>query len=174
MIAEFADNDVGQQRLGGHAAGDRALGCRSLNHALLTIPAGVFGCVDRLDPKLGGHDVEHLSDLFTHGMKLAAAARAGFVLDIDRDIKPWQIGRQRSPIALRFLGSGVPLPLLLGSGSLASSFGCASGLLKALKGQLQLVRINLFGPCAIKGAAHLLNKVVELFYLGHRFGMLCF
>ena len=173
VITEFADDDVSQQRLGGHAAGDRTLGRRRLDHAFFTRSAGVFGRVDRLDPELGRHDVEHFPDILAHGVKRAATARAGLVLDIDRDIDPGQIDRQGASIAPRFGGPGLARRLFRGRGGLAGGLGRADGLLQVFESQLQLVGVELFGTGAIKGAPQLLNQIVQLLDLGRRLGMLC-
>jgi hypothetical protein len=105
MIAEFVDQDLGEQSLGGHAAVDRARGRRCLHHGFLAGATSVTRPADHPDPDLGGNVVQHLGAIFADQMQCAAAAGTGLVLDIDHLLDARQLGRQCTAIAFGRLGA---------------------------------------------------------------------
>jgi hypothetical protein len=72
VIIEFGDQNVGQQRGGGHAAGDGPARCRGLHHPL-TGATGLLDPRDLDDLQPGGDQVEHLADVLADHAQRAAA-----------------------------------------------------------------------------------------------------
>ena len=105
VVAVFVDQHMRQQRLGRHAAVDRPLRRRRLNDRFLAGPAAIARPADHPDPQLGRDVVQHLGPVFADPMQCTAAARAGLVLDIDHQLDPRQMRRQRAAIAFGRLGA---------------------------------------------------------------------
>ena len=147
-ITEFADDDMGDQRFGRHAAIDRA--CRSLgdNNRLLAVSAGVTWPTRHPDPQLCRHDVKLLRAQFTDAMHLAAAARAGLMRDIDHHLVARQMRRQCTVVASRPRGARSRLGSLRRCGRIFRRLALRDGLFLILEAQLQLLNRQLFGPTA--------------------------
>ncbi len=105
MVTVFADQHLCQQSLGGHAAIDRTLWCWRLDDSPLTSPAAIARPADHAHPQLSGDVVEHLGTVFADLMQSATAARTGFVVNIDDDLGPRQMRRQRATVAPYRLGT---------------------------------------------------------------------
>jgi hypothetical protein len=67
--------------------------------------AAVTRTSDHLAPKLGGNVVQHLRTVFGDRMQQRPATGTGFVGDIDYNLDPLQMSRQRTTIALRRCGA---------------------------------------------------------------------
>ena len=104
-IAEFADDDMHDQRFGRHAAIDRP--CRRLgdNNRLLAASAGVTRPARHPDPQLRRRDVELLGAQFADAVHVAAAARARLMRDIDHHLVARQMRRQCAVIASGRVGA---------------------------------------------------------------------
>ena len=101
VVGIFVDQHMRQQRLGRHAAVDWPLRRGRLHDGLLAGPAAIARPADHLNAKLGGDVVQHLGTVFADRMQRRTTARAGLVVDIDHDLDPRQMRRQRTAIALR-------------------------------------------------------------------------
>ncbi len=141
MVAILADQHLRYQRLGRHAAVDWTVGCGGLNDSIFAGAAAVTRPADQPNPELSGDIIQHLSLVFADLVQRTAAAGASFVLDVDNDLDPRQMGGQGAAIALgRFAGGWPGLRLgrrlqpshLLGHGL----FQVLARLLHRLVGQL--------------------------------------
>jgi hypothetical protein len=72
-----------------------------LHDTVLTSPAGIFGPPRDQHPELRRHDVQPLTLVLADPVQLALAARTGLVIDVDDDLNPRQMPRQRSPVIRR-------------------------------------------------------------------------
>ena len=123
VVPIFADQHMRQQRLGRHAAIDRALRRGRLHHGLLAHPAAVARTADDLHAELGRHMVQHLGTVLADRMQRRATTGARLVGDIDYDLDPGQVCRQCSAVTLWRCGprdwlSRFDLGGLLGQGLL--------------------------------------------------------
>ena len=100
-VGVLGDNDLGNQRLGRHAAGDQTLRRRSLDDRLGAGPATVARAPGDPDPQAQRDHVELLGDVLIDHVQRAAAAWAGLVGDVDNDLVALQMGRQVTAVALR-------------------------------------------------------------------------
>jgi hypothetical protein len=71
---------------------------RGLHDTVLASPAGIFGPTGDQHPQLRRHHVQPLALVLADPVQLALAAPAGLVVDVDDDLNPRQMPRQRSPI----------------------------------------------------------------------------
>src|SRR6266404_2756936 len=109
MIAILGDQDMSEKTGTGEALGDRTLrGGRLINGP--AGPAAIARSADADDPKPRRHMVQHLADGLPDGMKLAAAAGAGLLIELDPHVFTGQMRRQAWPIGPR---SGCWCPDLL-------------------------------------------------------------
>jgi hypothetical protein len=141
MVAVLADQHLRHQRLGRHPGVDRAVGCGGLDDSIFAGAAAVTRPADQPNPELSGDVIQHLSLIFADLMQRAAAADTRFVLDVDDDLDPRQMGGQGTAVALRRLAGGrlglrfgrrLQLGHLLGHGL----FQVLARLLHRLVGQL--------------------------------------
>ena len=98
-------------------------GAGGLHDAILASPAGVFGPPGDEHPELRRHHVQPLALVLADPVQLALAAGAGLVVDVDDDLDPRQMRRQRSAVdrgACEPAPSGLP-----GDGLVLSGLGTA-------------------------------------------------
>lgn len=100
VIGVFADDDMGDQCLGGQPALDQPRRGRRLHQRAGTGPAGVFGPAHHEHAQLGRHEIEPLGDVLADPLHLALAARAGLVCGLDHRLEARQVRRQRPAIDL--------------------------------------------------------------------------
>src|SRR5258706_2727588 len=100
VIAVFGNQDMREKTGSGEALGDRTLrGGRLVDGP--AGPAAIAGPADADDPKPRRHVVQHLADGLADGMKLATAAGAGLLIEIDPHVFTGQMRRQAWPIGPR-------------------------------------------------------------------------
>src|SRR5882672_7609125 len=93
VIAVFGDQDMREKTGTGAALGDRTLrGGRLMDGP--AGPAAIAWPADADDSKPRGHLIEHLADGLADGMKLAAAAGARLMLEIEPHVFAGQMRRQ--------------------------------------------------------------------------------
>jgi hypothetical protein len=80
------------QRLGRHAAVNRAFRRRGNDHSPLAEPAGVTRTRRDTHAQLRGHDIELLRAQFADRMQCGTAARAIRALDVEQHFIPRQVG----------------------------------------------------------------------------------
>ncbi len=105
----MVDQDLRDQRLGRHPAIDRPIRRRRLDDGALAGAAAIARPADHLHPVLRRDDVKHLRPVFADDVQRPAAAGAGLVLDVDHDLDPRQVRRQRAAVAPGF-GAGMSCP----------------------------------------------------------------
>ena len=105
MVAVLADQNLRYQRLGRHAAVDRTIRRWGLDDSIFAGSAAVARPADQPHPELSGDVIQHLSLVFADLVQRAAAAGAGFVVDIHDDLDPRQMRRQGTAVALRRLAA---------------------------------------------------------------------
>src|SRR6266567_559113 len=100
VIAVFCDQDMREKAGSGKTFGDRTLrGGRLVDGP--AGPAAIARPADADDPKPRRHVVQHLADGLADSMKLAAAAGAGLLIEIDPLVFTGQMRRQAWPIGPR-------------------------------------------------------------------------
>jgi hypothetical protein len=144
-----------------------------LHHRLLARPATIDGAVGGDYPQPHRHRVELLGDIVADFVQLAAATRAGLVLEVDQAFDPLQVGRQMTTIALAcgtfgLGGSGAGLVGAVAGGSRwrrcrvgDRGSGGRQVLLGVFQRQLELLRINLLGGAAEAGAQKLADHLLQ-------------
>src|ERR1700704_344111 len=80
-----------------------SIGREGLHDTIFATSAGVFRAAGDQHPELRRHDVQPLALVLPDPMQLALAAVAGPV-DIDDDLDPWQMRRQRAAVGASLLG----------------------------------------------------------------------
>jgi hypothetical protein len=103
VVGIFVDQNVGQQSFGRHAAVDRPFRRGRLHDAAVAGPTAIARPADHLNADLRGDVIQHLGPVFADRMQGRTTALAGLVGDIDHDLRPRQMLRQRTAIALRWL-----------------------------------------------------------------------
>ena len=98
VVGVFGDDHVRDRRLGRQAALDQPRRRRRLDDDVLASAAGIFGSAHDQHSELRRHDVEPLADVLADLVKLAPAARAGLVLNVDDRLDARQMRRQRSAV----------------------------------------------------------------------------
>ena len=98
MVGIFGHQNLGDGGLGRQAALDQPRRRRGLHDTVLAGPAGVFGPPGDEHPELRRHDVQPLAHVLADPVQLALAAGAGLVVDVDDDLDPRQMRRQRSAV----------------------------------------------------------------------------
>jgi len=102
MVSGLRDHDLGDQRLGGQAAGDDMLGRMGLHHGTRAAAAGVSRAPGDQHAELRRHDVRTLGHVLADLRHLAAAARARDGLGRDHPPDPgqgaWAGGRGSSSV----------------------------------------------------------------------------
>lgn len=105
VIGILGDNDVRDERGGGHAAGDDTRHRGRLDDNALAGPAAIARTTGDQHPQGRRHDVEALGSILADGMKRAAAAAAGLIVYIDDLLDALEMRRQRARLALRGLAA---------------------------------------------------------------------
>jgi hypothetical protein len=103
VVGVFVDQHMRQQRLGRHAAIDWPLRRGCLHNGGFAAPAAIARPADHLNADLRGDVIKHLGPVFADRMQRRATAPADLVGDIDHDLHPRQMLRQRTAIAPRWL-----------------------------------------------------------------------
>ena len=98
VIGIFGDQHLGDGRLGRQSALDQPRRRRRLHDLVLAGSAGVFGPPRDDHPELRRHHVEPLAPVLADPVQIAPAAGAGLVVDIDDDLDPRQMRRQRAAV----------------------------------------------------------------------------
>src|SRR5208283_3156296 len=83
-------------------------GCRGLDDSIFAGAAAITRPADQPNPELSGDVIQHLSLVFADLVQRTAAAGASFVLDVDNDLDPRQMGGQGAAIALWRFPGGWP------------------------------------------------------------------
>ena len=146
VIGIFGHQHLGDGRLGRQAALDQPRRRRRLHDTILAGPAGVFGPARDEHPELRRHDVEPLAHVLADPVQLALAAGAGLVVDVDDDLDPRQMRRQRAAVGPALRGPRAlarPEPTV---SLLASSL--AADLLDVFEAEQQLIFGQRLGPAA--------------------------
>ena len=107
MVGIFGDQNLGDRGLGRQAALDQPRRRRGLHDTVLACPAGVFGPAGDEHPELRRHDVQPLAPVLADPVQLALAAGAGLVVDVDDDLNPRQMRRQRSAVDPALVSPGL-------------------------------------------------------------------
>ena len=163
MVGIFADQHVGDGRLGRDAALDEPGGRRRLDHDLFAGPAGVFWTARHDHPELGRHEIEPLRDVLAHDVELPAAAGAGLVLDIDNLFDAGQVRRQRAAVSTT---PPNPVGVLDRIGRFLVGKALGLDLLGLLEPQQQLIDGQAFSPATEAMALHLLDDLPQSLVLG--------
>ena len=100
MIAEFRDDDLGDERLSRQPAGHNMLGSMRLRDSARTASARVFGATCHQHAELGRDHVETLGDILANHRHRAATARTHRASWFDHTLHARQMSRQPAPIAL--------------------------------------------------------------------------
>lgn len=108
MVAVLADQHLGYQCLGRHAAVNRTVGCGGLDNSIFAGAAAITWPADQPNPELSGDEVQHLSLVFADLVQRTATAGTSFVVDVDNDFDPRQMGGQGAAIALWRFAGGRP------------------------------------------------------------------
>ena len=98
MIGIFGHQHLGDGGLGRQSALDQPGRSRRLHDAILARSAGVFGPPGDEHPELRRHHVQPLAPVLADPVQLALATGAGLVVDVDDDLDPRQMRRQRSAV----------------------------------------------------------------------------
>lgn len=160
MVGIFGNEDVGDGRLGGHAALDQPCRRRRLDDDALAGRAAIAGTAGDEHPELRRHDVETLGEVLADDMQGMAAARTGLVLDVDDHLDPRQVGRQRASICPAL--GGALCPHCRGRG-LVGRLVIGRGLLDFLKAEQKLIFRQRLGPAAKAVALQFLDDLLETF-----------
>jgi hypothetical protein len=144
VVGIFVDQNVGQQRLGRQATVDRPFRRWRLHHRAVARPAAIARAADHLNADLCRDVIQHLGAVFADRMQRRAATGAGLVGDIDHDLHPGQMLRQRTAIAFRWLRG----PLRGGLSRLELRFLFAQRLLGVLDALLQRLFAETFRTAA--------------------------
>ena len=124
MIGIFGHQNLGDGGLGRQAAFDQPRRSRRLHDTVLAGPAGIFGPPGDEDAELRRHDVQPLALVLADPVQLALAAGAGLVVDVDDDLDPRQMRRQRSAVGAALVEPALrarPVRLFVCSASLAAA-----------------------------------------------------
>jgi hypothetical protein len=114
MIGILGHQHLGDRGLGRQSAFDQPGRDRHLRDAIFAAPAGVFGPPCDEHPELRRHQVQPLALVLADPVQFSLATGTGLVGDIDDDLGPRQMRRQRSPVdpalvspSSPFSGSGL-------------------------------------------------------------------
>ena len=145
MVAEFGDDDLGDQRLGRQAAGHDVLGRMRLRDRRRAAPAGVFRPPGDEHAQLRRDQVEPLRDVLADLGHLAAAAGAKGAVRLDDPLHPRQMGGQLATIAVAGRSAAGRFALDGGFGLFLRGIENALGDLDILQRQVALVGAQLLG-----------------------------
>jgi len=98
VVGIFRHQNLGDGGLGRQSALDQPCRDRRLHDPIFAGPAGVSGPPGDEDPELRRHQVQPLAPVLADPVQLALATETGLVIDIDDDLDPRQMSRQRSPV----------------------------------------------------------------------------
>jgi hypothetical protein len=98
MIGIFGHQNLGDGCFGRQSALDQPGRSLGLHDAILTSSAGVFRTSGDDNAELRRHHVQPLALVFADPVQFALAAGADLVIDVDDDLDPRQMHRQRSAI----------------------------------------------------------------------------
>ena len=163
MIGILRHEHMGDQGVGGQAALDQPGLRRGLGHALFAGPAGVLRPAGDQDAELGRDHIQTLADVLADPVKLALAAGASGVVEIDDRLDPRQMRRQRAAVGPAGLGA---FGLLLGRLRLDLRFAFGLDLFDIFQRQFQLVGRQRLGAAAEPVALERLDDLAEPFQLG--------
>ena len=170
MIAEFRNDDPGDEQLRWQPAGHDMFRGMGLRDSLRATAAGIFRSPRDQHPELGGDHVQTLGHVFADPGHLAAAAGAKRAGRLDHALDPGQMGWQMAAIAfwLARLLTARPLHrrfslLLCGLKHALRKFGI-------FQGKVELVRRQLLGALAellaLRRAQDILQPPIGLLRLG--------
>ena len=109
VVGIFGHQNLGDRGLGRQAALDQSHRRRGLYDTVLASPAGIFRPPGDEHPELRRHDVQPLTLVLADPVQLAPAARAGLVVDVDDNLNPRQMRRQRSPVDPALVSPGLSI-----------------------------------------------------------------
>ena len=124
---KFCGHNMGHQRRADHATRHHPGRCRSLNDALLAVPAGILRTDRADDTRPRGHDIQRFADILADAHPQGATAGIACVFGFDDDLDAGQMPRQCPHVACRRArrgGAGLARPAPLASSG-ASSFAAA-------------------------------------------------
>jgi hypothetical protein len=104
VVGIFRHQDLGDGGFRRHAAFDQSRRREGLHDTIFATPATVFRAAGDEHPELGRHNVQPLAFVLADTVQLALAAGAGPAVDIDDDLDPWQMRRQRAAVGASLLG----------------------------------------------------------------------
>jgi hypothetical protein len=105
VVGIFGHQNLRDGGFGRHAAFDQARRRRGLNDPIFAVPAGIFRAAGDEHPELRRHDVQPLALVLADPVQLAlAAAGTGLVVDVDDNLDPRQMRRQRATVGTSLLG----------------------------------------------------------------------
>lgn len=145
---------MGDGRFRRQAALDQPRRGGCLHDGFFAGPARIFGTARDQHPELGRHDVEPFAHVLADPMEGARTARASFILDIDYDLDPRQVRRQRPAV-------GPARRCLSRSGGRRCHVGCGLFLLDLFEGKKHLVFGQRLGAPSEPVALHLFDDLNE-------------
>jgi len=148
VVAEFRDDDPGDEQLRGQPAGYDMLGRVRLCHRLRAAAAGVFGAARDQHPELRGDHVQPLGHILADLCHLAAAAGTLSAGRLDQPLDPEQMRRQMATVALRLAGLLTAGPLQRRLGLFLRRREHTLGQFGIFQRQVELVRRQLLGALA--------------------------
>ena len=142
-----------------------------MHDTVLARSASVFGPPGDEHPELRRHDVEPLALVLADPVQLALATGAGLVIDIDDDLDPRQMRRQRSTVDPALAN---PRRTAIGCVLVLLGFARRFDLLDILQTQQHLLLGQRLRPAAKAMALQLLDDLTQPFALAslgeqHRF-----
>ena len=98
---KFCGHNMGHQRRADHATRHHPGRCRSLNDALLAVPAGILRTDRADDTRPRGHDIQRFADILADAHPQGATAGIACVFGFDDDLDAGQMPRQCPHVACR-------------------------------------------------------------------------
>ena len=170
MIAEFRDDDPGDEQFRRQPARHDVFGRMRLRHGPGAAAAGVSGTPGDQHAELRGDHVQPLGHILADLRHLATAAGALRAGRLDHPLDPGQMRRQMPAVALRLAGRIRALSPQRRLGLLLGSLEHALGQLGVFQGQVELVRRQLFGALAellaLRCAQDVFQPAIGLLRLG--------
>ena len=139
VVGVFADQHMGDQRLGRQPALDQPRRCRRLDHGALAGAAAILRPAGDDHPELRRDDVEPLGDVLADPVQRAATARAGRARGLDHHLVPRQVLGQRAAIDTALLPARR---LQRRVALLRRGLALGQRLLEVLERELQLIGIG--------------------------------
>lgn len=158
MISIFGHQNLGDGSLGRQSALDQPRRSRRLHDAGLAGSAGVFGPPGDEDAEQCRHHIQPLALILADPVQLALAAGAGLVVDVDDDLDPRQVRRQRPTI-----GAALARPYHAPFGRTRVLFGFAAGrdLLDVFQAKQHLLLWERLRPAAKAMALQFLDDLAQ-------------